>query len=178
MRFVQGVAIGLGASSLLAYAVTINSFTSGTPISSTDVNTNFTNLKNSVEALESKSSKFVVILPSNLVLTCASSPAFNTDYVNPTFNIEGGGTSNLYTVPHTGWYEIYADHAPFSNAMALARLEIVSGANENLPHLNGLRRRYTAGQQLKVWYACVNSKGKNPNSTIDSTKSYVMIRRL
>jgi hypothetical protein len=114
-QFLQGVAIGLTASSFLAYGVvTINTFTAGTAIKSADVNENFEALKSAIDTLQTDMQLGFtgVGLTRTFTATCDESvdgtynPApILLDHNDGNYDI---GTGE-FTAPITALYELYID---------------------------------------------------------------------
>jgi len=108
--FYQGLALGLVITSTLSYAVvTFTTFTAGTPISSTDMNTNFAAIKAKLDSLDvGMSGK----LAADLLTNCFSMPVLADYTVVPmvigTTDGNYDSVNFIYTVPETAIYRLYA----------------------------------------------------------------------
>ncbi len=182
-RFFQGLAVGLVITSALTYAaVTITTFTSGTTISSGDVNANFSAIKAKIDQLDIG---FVAGLSTDFSLTACStnySAAAGEfeDVVGDTTQHNDGSydvATGEYTFSENGIYRIFVD-APntlisFSGwEVKLAIYKAGTWTTENLSFPANLIRKFGSGQKVKIKVAC---SSKFPNSTtipgiVDYTK--------
>jgi len=187
-KFFQGVIVGLFITSTLSYAVvTFNTFTSGTAISSSQMNANFATIKTKLDELDVG---FVGSIASDHVVTCLgtlSSPVFPDEHeiivLNADYN-DGNFTSNMYTIPATGLYRLYFYAKSEDNMGYDANINIstdggstwTTGVNGGMGAQNTVQK-FTAGDKVRISAGCVTMASTNPDSTIDATKFMFAIKK-
>lgn len=185
-KFFQGLILGLFITSTFSYAVvTFNNFTSGTAISSTQMNANFAAIKTKLDELDIG---FQGIITSNLLVTClgsGSNPTYPGDYSPLSLTADytdGNFAANVYTIPTDGLYRIYF-YAPTEDTMGYSASVIHStdgGSTwseiiySSLSAQNTVQK-FAAGDKIKVVVGCGTMAGTD--STIDYTKFLLAIKK-
>ncbi|RPJ73652.1 MAG: hypothetical protein EHM20_11895 [Alphaproteobacteria bacterium] len=187
-KFFQGLILGLFITSTLSYAVvTFNTFTSGSTISSSQMNANFATIKTKLDVLDIG---YVGVISANTLVTCVgtgSNPMFPGDHSPVTLTTDytdGNFAGNLYTIPATGLYRLYF-YSPTEDNMgfgASVDLSTDSGATWSTQVSNGGMSpqntvyKFSAGDKLRVSAGC-GTMASGGDSTIDSTKFMFAIKK-
>lgn len=179
MSFTQGLMLGLFLSSSLSYAVvTFSSFTSGTAISSSAMNTNFSNIKTKLDQLDIG---FTGSISSDLVVTClgtGSYPSYPVDYIpitmNPDYN-DGNFNGSYYLIPETGLYRLYLD-APSDDGMGYnSYMEISTNGGSTWTMETATTKKLLKDTKIRVATGCGTMAGID--STINSAKFVFAIKK-
>ncbi len=195
-RFIQGFILGLFIMSALTYAtVSLSTFTSGTTISSSAMNTNFTNISAKLDDIDDKIAIMEVeldaVLSSDFTITCGASMSVNqaTDLMtvpltslvtNPNYS------AGVYTVPVTGYYLVYLE-APATAASGLyvqdyhAGISVTSMSPDyyNMAYVPTMVKKFSAGQQITLKVGCgYKNTSNDTNPVIEATKLNFSIQKL
>jgi hypothetical protein len=184
--FLQGLAVGLVLTSTISYAVvSLTTFSSGTPISSSAMNSNFSTIKSKLDELDVG---FIGIISSNYLVTCVagtSSAMYPADYtdlvITPDYN-DGNFAGNVYTIPSTGLYRIYfyAKSEDMMGYNGTLDISTDSGATWSQQIYGGMSeqnsvKKFTAGTKIKVSVGCGNMAGAD--STVDAASFMIAIKK-
>lgn len=179
--FFQGLAVGLFITSTLSYGVvTLNTFTSGTTISATEMNANFAAIKAKLDSLDVGS---VGKLNSNMVVTCLGtySATYPTDYSTiPMMADSSDGnfnnTTHVYTIPETALYRIYLN-APSEDSMGYNSTTETSTDGGSTWALDGNTiKKYVAGTLIRATAGC-GTNYAGTDSTIVSSAFLFAIKK-
>lgn len=178
--FTKGLFIGLGLTSVVAFAVTLTkpfTFTSGGTISASEVNANFDAIYNYIN---NNDLGYSFRYSSNQVITCTPNPPTlnksTPDIID--FN-DGGYSAGTYTVPTTATYVLYYQF--YGTGMGSAFEIRVNGTAVTYPYPStstgtSAPLRLNAGDTVELWLGCDDKK--TVNITLDSTKTYMLLKKL
>jgi hypothetical protein len=187
-KFFQGVIVGLFITSTLSYAVvTFNTFTSGTAISSSQMNANFATIKTKLDELDVG---FVGSIASNIAIACSavsSYGTFPTDYsmipMTADYN-DGNFASNVYTIPTTGIYRFYFSATSDATMGYTASVDLSSdgGASWTQTIYGGMAAqntvlKFNAGDKLRISAGCGTMASPATTANIDATKFMFAIKK-
>lgn len=180
-RFVQGVVIGLSLTAVVAIAGQITksyNFTSGSVISSVEVNTNFDDL---FAKINDMNTGFIATLSTNQVVTCSTS-GVSTEFVQFDQADENDGNFDVgtytYTTPTTGYYlvglKVYGSGSPMWYTSNI----VINGTGTYYSASNGDTRliKLSAGDTVKFEVSCDDKK--NVSQTAEPAQSYFMLKKI
>ncbi|MEM7180656.1 MAG: hypothetical protein AAF518_07075 [Spirochaetota bacterium] len=163
-----GLSLGLGMGYMFAVTVgTLNTFSSGSNVSSSQINSNFTTLKTAIETLNTEQETIACILSSNsgTITTTHSSASIWTSEELDTHNAFDQ-TTGVFTVPKTGLYQFTLTiDVPSATAADWLQMRLLSGGStqkagyifkNGLDNILGtivLTQYYTVGTAVSVQLA-------------------------
>lgn len=170
---IQGIALGLAASSLFTWAAVNlpHTFSSGQTISSAQVNANFTALANKVNEIDTK---FIGTLPGDLNITCAGTPTYPDDYQFINWNFHNGGSGTTMTIPSDGLYKLESGMHSISGYADV--MLVIDGVQGTVNYQIKEHLLMTAGQTVKIAVTCNDKYGTE--TTLVASKTFFLLKKM
>ncbi|MBP9680150.1 MAG: hypothetical protein KBD76_02000 [Bacteriovorax sp.] len=178
-KFFQGLALGLVITSAISYAaVSLQTFTAGSPISSAEVNANFAEIKAKLDSLDIG---YIGKMTTDQMITCGAGGTTSFTNLDLTSDYSDGHFINgIYTIPETGIYKIFLnavseDNMGYSTQLDISTDEGVNWEGTYISYSNTqFVRKFAEGDKIKLSAGCAGNYAGTDSTIVHTSFIYAI----